>query len=117
MAFFIQSIRPDISYGFGLHRTLDLRVLTHDLGRKVEGKTGRPRFEHVGLYRRGALLRYNTGRMATIDKQDILAALMRLGELAAARGQQLDLLLLGDRRELKATYAFADLWEELHGKP
>jgi len=33
--------------------------------------------------------------MATIDKQSILAALTRLGELAAARSQQLDLLLLG----------------------
>jgi hypothetical protein len=33
--------------------------------------------------------------MATLDKQDILAALTRLGELAAARGEQLDLLLLG----------------------
>lgn len=33
--------------------------------------------------------------MATIDKQDILAALMRMGELASARGQQLELLLLG----------------------
>ena len=54
-----------------------------------------PRFETVGLYRPDALLRYNIGRMATIDKQNILAALTRLGELAAARGQQLDLLLLG----------------------
>ena len=33
--------------------------------------------------------------MATINKQDILAALSRLGELAAERGEQLDLLLLG----------------------
>lgn len=33
--------------------------------------------------------------MATIDKQDILSALTRMGELAAARGQPLDLLLLG----------------------
>jgi hypothetical protein len=33
--------------------------------------------------------------MATIGKQDILAALTRMGELAAGRGQQLDLLLLG----------------------
>ncbi len=33
--------------------------------------------------------------MATIDRQEILAALTRLGELAAARGEPLDLLLLG----------------------
>lgn len=45
---------------------------------------------------------YYVSRMATIDKQDILSALARLGELAAAKGEQLDLLLLG--------------WEDLHGK-
>jgi len=33
--------------------------------------------------------------MATIDRQDILAALKRLGDLAAARGERLDLLLVG----------------------
>ena len=33
--------------------------------------------------------------MATFNKQEILAALTRLGELSAARGHQLDLLLLG----------------------
>ena len=36
-----------------------------------------------------------TGRMATIEKQDILSALKRLGELAIGKGQHLDLLLLG----------------------
>ncbi len=33
--------------------------------------------------------------MATIGKQDLIAALTRLGELAAAQGMKLDLLLLG----------------------
>ena len=34
-------------------------------------------------------------KMATIDRGEILSALKRLGELAAARGESIDLLLLG----------------------
>lgn len=65
--------------------------------------------------------------MATISKPELRDALLRLGELAAAEGGQVE---PADRdgawrrvqrhlqpgRGLKARYAFDDLWEDLHGQ-
>jgi len=57
--------------------------------------------------------------MATLSKSDVVTALTRLGELAHAQKQNEVWLSvephLQPGRELKAKYAFDDLWEESHG--
>jgi hypothetical protein len=63
--------------------------------------------------------------MATLSKEEIIRALERLGQLAQAQGYEIELiidqiwqkvepyLVRGD--ELKAQYAYQDLWELIHG--
>jgi hypothetical protein len=78
--------------------------------------------------------------MATISKSEIIEALKCLGEVAAAQGEEIELVLIGGAlivlqelagnqeevweavspylvpgSELKAQYAFKDLWEMAHG--
>ena len=63
--------------------------------------------------------------MATITKREIIEALERLGQLASVQGAKVELALVGGAlmvleynargRELKAQYAFLDLWESLYG--
>jgi hypothetical protein len=69
--------------------------------------------------------------MAMLSSQDVRTALARLGELADNSGATVELLLLGGEydviwaavsrfvvpgQELKAQYAFDDLWQALHGE-
>ena len=72
---------------------IESEQMLHRRARKGSGRTVAA--FTADRYRRNTFTRYNNFRMATINRQDILAALMRLGELAAAREEQLDLLLLG----------------------
>ncbi|MEZ4731731.1 MAG: hypothetical protein R3E79_31820 [Caldilineaceae bacterium] len=68
--------------------------------------------------------------MALLSKADITAALQRLGELALQSGYEIELLAVGGTvmvlhyvepyltpgDELKASYAFLDLWETNDGE-
>jgi hypothetical protein len=74
--------------------------------------------------------------MATLTREEIIQALERLGELAHQQGYSIELLLMGGAamvlmynarpstrdvdvhilcEELKARYAFLDLWEAIYG--